>query len=162
MESFVDIPSQLTTFASNTMNIDTDVKNLQASITDALLMGDQVVGQQGNRDVIKQSKDRNLELQADKEALEKDIRKKEAIINRSNRDFSDVKDSLPMTLPKKTLHVIEDYTMAVLSIAYIFLILSFIWWYTSSSSDVMSGLIRSVLMSGLGSMIFILVLYYLI
>jgi hypothetical protein len=144
------------------MNIDTDVKGLQSSITDALMMGDKVVGQQGNLDVIKQSKNRNDELKHNKEELEKDIRKKEAIVNRSNRDFSDVKDSLPQTLPKKTLNVIEDYTMAVLSIAYLFMILSFIWWYASTSSDMTSGLIRGVIMSGLGTMIFLLVMYYMV
>lgn len=162
MESFVDVPSQLTTFASNTMNIDTDIKGLQASITDALLMGDQIVGQQGNRHVIKQLKERNSELKMEKETLEKDIRKQEAVINRTNRDFSDVKDSLPPTLPKKTLHVMEDYTMAVLTIAYLFMVLAFIWWYSSTASDMTSGLIRALLMSGLGSMIFLLVMYYLI
>jgi hypothetical protein len=162
MESFVDVPSQLTTFATNTMNIDTDIKGLQASITDAMMMGDQVVGQQGHRDVIKQSKDRNAELKNNKEELEKDIRKKESIVNRSNRDFSDVKDSLPQTLPNKTLNMIEDYTMAVLSIAYLFMILSFIWWYASTSSDMTSGLLRGSLMSGLGTMIFLLVMYYVV
>lgn len=162
MEAFTDVPSQLNTFATNTMNIDTDIKSLQASITDAILMGDQVVGQQGNRDVIRQSKERNEELKHNKESIEKDIRKKEGIINRNNRDFSDVKDSLPPTLPKKTLHVMEDYTMAVLTISYIFMVLAFIAWYTTTSSDMTSGLMRGVLMSGLGTMIFMLVMYYLI
>ena len=52
------------------------------------------------------------------------INKKEAIIERSNRDFTDIKDTLPETQPKKVLHFIEDYTLAFVTIAYLFMIVA--------------------------------------
>ena len=137
--------------------VDTDIRGLQTSITDALLMGDQIVGQQGNRDLVQQTKERNRELKENKEKIEKDIRKKEAIINRANRDFSDTK--VP---PTSALHVIEDYTMAMVAMSYLFLVLVFIWWYTLQAETILSGLLRSLLFSALGSVIVAMVLYYVV
>ena len=157
MEHFTDVPN----FTKDLMNTASDIKGLQASITDALLMGDQIVGQQGNRDVVKQSKERNKELTETKNELEADIRKKDAIINRTNRDFTDVKDTLPQTQEKKALNVIEDYTMALLAITYLFMIIAYIAWYTSTSTEKVSGLIQAIVSSIVVTMLFILLLYYL-
>ena len=148
----------ITTLASDTMNIDTDIKGLQASIHDALLMGDQIVGQNSNTDVVSQAKLRNKELKETKEQLEADLRKKEATVNRINRDFSDVKDSLPQS--NEILHVIEDYTVAILMVAYLFAILGFITWYTIQAAEFWSGLGQALLASIILTMLSTLILYY--
>jgi len=151
---------RINNLASDTMNIDADIKGLQASIHDALLMGDQIVGQNSNTDVVRQAQLRNKELKETKQQFEADLRKKEAIINRTNRDFSDVKDSLPQTQSDKVLHVAEDYTVAILLIAYVFAILGFITSYVIQSSEFWSGLGQALVASVIFTMLSTLILYY--
>lgn len=79
-----------------------------------------------------------------KKELIKDVEMKEAIINRSNRDFSDVKGTLPEHLPKKTLHVIEDYTMAILAMSYLFMVIAAVYLYTITSTEPMSAMLRGI------------------
>ena len=142
------------------MNIDADIQGLKASIQDALLMGDQIVGTNSNTHVVRQAQLRNKELKETKTALEVDIRKKEAIVNRTNRDFSDVKDSLPQTQSNQILHVVEDYTVAILVVAYLFAILGFITSYVIQAAEFWSGLGQALLASTIFTMLSTLILYY--
>jgi hypothetical protein len=137
-----------------------DIQTLQASITNALLMGDQTVGMQGNTDIVKQTVQRNEELKEKKAALEADVKKKEALIARSNRDFSDEKDALPERLPKRTLQTVEDQTLAVVLVSYLFMILSFVWWYASQATVFATGLMQGVGISAVMSLILALLGYY--
>ena len=66
----------INTIATDTMNIDADIQALKASIQDALLMGDQIVGTNSNTQVVRQAQLRNKELKETKTALEVDIRQK--------------------------------------------------------------------------------------
>jgi hypothetical protein len=150
----------INTLATDTMNIDTDIQSLKASIQDALLMGDQIVGQNSNTQVVRQAQLRNKELKETKDALEVDIRKKEGIINRTNRDFSDVKDSLPQTQSNQILHVVEDYTVAILVVSYLFAILGFITSSVIQAAEFWSGLGQALLASTIFTMISTLILYY--
>ena len=150
-------PSFLTT---NTLNLKSDIDTLQASIMNALLMGDQTVGVQGNADVVKQIVERNMELKDKKTSLEKTVKKQDAIINRSNRDFSDVKDALPERLPKRTLQTIEDQTLAVVLLAYLFMIMAFTWWYASQATVFLTGLMHGAALSAVLSLIVGLLGYY--
>ena len=84
------------------------------------------------------------QLSKRKKELIKDVEMKEGIINRSNRDFSDVKDTLPEHLPKKTLHVIEDYTMAILAMSYLFMVIAAVYLYTITSTEPMSAMLRGI------------------
>ena len=137
-----------------------DSEFLRASIGNSLHMGDSMFGEFGYADVSKQVSDRNAELKRKKEALKKSIDKKEAIISRSGRDFTDVKDTLPETLPNKTLHVLEDYTVAVVLIAYLFMLLSFIYYYTSQATVFITGLIQSIVGGVILTMMMALIFYY--
>lgn len=150
----------INTLATDTMNIDADIQGLKASIQDALLMGDQIVGTNSNTQVVRQAQLRNKELKETKTALEVDIRKKEAIVNRTNRDFSDVKDSLPQTQSNQILHVVEDYTVAILVVAYLFAILGFITSYVIQAAEFWSGLGQALLASTIFTMLSTLILYY--
>jgi len=150
----------ISTLATDTMNIDADIQNLKSSIQDALLMGDQIVGQNSNIQVVRQAQLRNKELKETKNDLEVDIRKKEGIINRTNRDFSDVKDSLPQTQSNQILHVVEDYTVAILVVSYLFAILGFITSYVIQAAEFWSGLGQALLASTIFTMLSTLVLYY--
>jgi hypothetical protein len=84
------------------------------------------------------------QLQNRKNDLIEDLKKKETIINRSNRDFSDVKDTIPENLPKKTLNVVEDYTMAILAMSYLFMVIAAIYLYTITSTEPMSAMLRGI------------------
>lgn len=84
------------------------------------------------------------QLSKRKKELIKDVEMKEGIINRSNRDFSDVKDTLPEHLPKKTLHVVEDYTMAILAMSYLFMVIAAVYLYTITSTEPMSAMLRGI------------------
>ena len=134
-------------FATNTFKIKKDIDMLRASVGDSLMVGDSIFGNAGHADIIHEVKERNNDLKAKKETVMKDVDHKESIINRSNRDFSDVKDSLPETQPKKLLHFIEDYTLAILSMAYLFMIISGIYMYTATSAVPLTGLFHSIMIS---------------
>lgn len=84
------------------------------------------------------------QLKTRKKDLIRDLKKKETIINRSNRDFSDVKDATPENLPKKTLHVVEDYTMAILVMSYLFMVIAAVYLYTITSTEPMSAMLRGI------------------
>ena len=72
---------------------------------------------------------------AKKNQLREEIKQQEALINRSNRDFTDVRDELPETMPKKSLHFIEDYTLVIMCIAYLFMIVVGLHTYVIQSAE---------------------------
>jgi hypothetical protein len=119
--------------AENIIKLEEDIISLRATTNDALIMGDTMFGQSGYNDIAKQVRERNNDLKTKKENLSKDIEKGEAIIARSNQDFTDVHDTVIEPQPKKTLRFIEDYTLAILAISYIFMIIAVIYIYTIKS-----------------------------
>ena len=118
------------TFATDAIKIKNDIDFLKSGIEDTLHTGDAMFGSFGPADITKDVKQRNSELEKKKEDLKTDISKKEAIIERNNRDFSDVKQALPEQEETKSLHFIEDYTLAFLSISYFFMVVVAIYLYT--------------------------------
>lgn len=117
-------------FATNTLHLQQDIQALRASVGDSIAMGDSIFGQIGHTDIYNQVNDRNRELKKKYAELEKDIQNKERIVDRSNRDFTDVKDTLPEKLPTNLLHVIEDYTLAFLCVTFLFMSVAIIIVYT--------------------------------
>ena len=104
---------------------------------------------------------RNRELSEKKMKIQNEIKEQEAIINRSNRDFTDVRDQLPETLPNQSLHFIEDYTIVILCSSYFFMILVALHIYVMYSTEqwtvaLLRGLFYSFLLTLLSGMI----LYY--
>lgn len=148
-------------FAENTFKLQKDIEQLRATVTDSLMMGDSLFGQFGSEDIRNQVKARNHDLKAKKEKLMKEIDKKEAIIERSDRDFSDVKNTLPEKEPKQVLHFIEDYTLLVLIISYLFMIISAIYIYTLLAENKLIALGQSVLGSVFLTCFMLMLLYYL-
>jgi hypothetical protein len=135
-------------FISNAFHLQDDILGLRINAMDSLALGDSMFGQYGHADMTKQVKERNTELKQKKQKLENDIDHKERIIQRSNRDFTDVKDTLPETMPKRFLYFIEDYTLAFLCISYIFMVCAIIyqsmmtsvqpWYFSMMESGVKS------------------------
>lgn len=148
-------------FAENTFKIQKDIEHLSASVGDSLVLGDSMFGNFGSGDIAKQVTARNMELKAKKETLMNEVDKNEAVIERSNRDFSDVKDTLPETQPKKFVRFIEDYTLAILAMSYLFMIIVAIYVYTIMAERKLIAFGQSLLGSILLTCFMSMVLLYL-
>jgi len=122
-------------FAGNTVKLQQDISALSATTMDSLVMGDTMFGQFGYNDIAKQVSARNEELKTKRDGLFKEVENNEALIERSNRDFSDVKDTIPEPQPKRFVRFIEDYTLAILTISYLFMIIAIIYVYTATSDN---------------------------
>lgn len=142
------------------LKLDNDITLLKADINNSLILGDTMYGNSGHIDITKELQTRNTELNEKKIALEKDINAQQKLIDRSERDFVDVKNTVPEHQVKYSLHVIEDYTIAFLLISYLFMILIFIYSYTVTSVSIAKGLSESLLASFVISMIVFLLFYY--
>ena len=135
--------SRNTDFAENTFKLNKDIESLRAMVGDSLVLGDTIYGKTGSAQIVNEVKARNDTLKAQKGKLLTQVDKDEAIIERSNRDFSDVKDTLPETQTTKVLHFIEDYTLAFLSMAYLFMLVSIIYIYTIQSEAMLTGFFKA-------------------
>lgn len=147
--------------ASTTFHLKQDITTLQANIADSLMMGDAMFGSFAYADITKQVTSRNDELKSKKDVLLTDIKKKEAIVERSNRDFTDVKDSLPEREPKRILRVLEDYTLAVLVVSYLFAILAALYTYVFFAEAKSPAILKGVLGSSILTIFLYMVLFYL-
>jgi hypothetical protein len=141
-------------FITNTLRLKEDIASLRANVRDSLAVGESVFGSYGHSDITKQIRDRNDDLTNKKESLIQDINTKESIIERANRDFTDVKRTLPERQPKKILHFIEDYTLAVLSMSYLFMLCIGIYYFSLNkvngefnTSDFTQALMNSAILS---------------
>jgi hypothetical protein len=150
-----------TNFVENTFKLQKDIQSLSASTMDTMSMGDTMFGQFGHSEIVKQVKDRNEDLKNKKEKLINGVEKGEAIIERSNRDFSDVKDTIPQPQPKRVLRFIEDYTLAILSISYLFMIVAIIYVNVSMSDKKIFTLLQSIIFAIFITIFLFMLLFYL-
>ena len=149
------------TFITHTLHLKQDIDSLRANVTDSLSVGDSMFGSYGHSDITKQIRDRNVDLKKKKDALVNDINKKESIIERSNRDFTDVKRTLPEKQPKKILHFIEDYTMALVVISYLFMLCIGIYYLSYQTGDFnISNFFHALMNSAILSLLVGVVVYY--
>ena len=151
-------PSEQTTVQRKT-ELRSDIQVIYNQIEDGLAMGDSMFGQYAHVDVAREVSSRTKELQKKKEELEEDIRQKEAIIKRTDRDFTDVKDTLPETLEEERNRFIEDYTLLFLSLAYVFMVVSAIVYFVALSPTPWPTLGKSLGYSLLGTFLAGVLLY---
>lgn len=149
-----------TNFAEQSFNINKDIETLRALVADSLIMGDSVFGKAGIGEITKQVQERHQELTQKKESLKREIDKNETIIERSNRDFIDVKDRIPDPQPKRILNVLEDYTLALLVISYLFMIMASIYVYTLISPNKLAAFFKAVITSIFITIFLFMILYY--
>jgi hypothetical protein len=122
-----------------------DVFQLQtAQFQDQMLLGDQFFGTSATPVVRNEVQERNQSLVDQKASLEASIKKSIAKSEQMNRDFEDEKAALPETLTTSVIHVLDDYTLVVLMISYIFMILAFIFVYTSINGYSISSIFKAV------------------
>ena len=156
-----DETARTESLAFNMLKLKDDIDSLRANVVDSMSLGDTMFGQYGHSNVSKELRQRNEDLQIQLNGLTKEIDKNQAIVERSNRDFIDVKHTLPEKQPKKILHFIEDYTMALLAMSYLFMTLIGIYYYSSKDGAFdISTFFQAVGYSGLISIFVGMVLYY--
>jgi len=162
IEPFDTVVNSQDNLATTTLKITQDLESLRSTIHNSLTVGDKIFGQMGHADLTQDVTERNNDLQSKKDTLLHDIDKKEAIINRSNRDFSDVNDTLPETQSNKKLNFIEDYTLAILSMAYVFMLVTAVYFYVSTTTATIAiALLQSIMVSVFVTLIAFMLLYYL-
>jgi len=139
---------------------DPDITRLKATITDLIAVGSSMYDPTAGS-MTSDALSRNNELTAKKESLDAEIKEQESIVNRVNRDFTDVRDQLPETIPDKKLHFIEDYTLVILGISYLFMILIALHTYVLKSEEAWTmSLLRGFMYSVLISLIMGMIVYY--
>lgn len=148
-------------FATNTFKLQQDIISLSGSVMDSLSMGDTMFGQFGYNDIATQVKGRNEELKRKKDGLVKEVETAESIIEKTNRDFEDEYKTVPEPQPKKVLRFIEDYTVAILIISYLFMIVAAIYIFTSISTNKFATFGKLLVGSVLFSMFMFMILFYL-
>lgn len=94
-----------------------------ALFMDLLSTGDSVMGTSATGSAIQDVKSRNQELKQTLADTQASIDKYTAIVERSERDFVDEKDAAPEEIHKKHINVLDDYTLLVLAISYVFCVL---------------------------------------
>jgi hypothetical protein len=139
-----------------------DIKQILGKVNNALIMGDTVFTVQGNEEgIITDVKSRIDSLDTEKKELEQEIDQQHQLIQTSNRDFSDVKDTLPETQPERFLYFIEDYTLAILSMSYLILVIAVIAFRTYLSSDAWTTFLESLVGAIIFTIFAFMLLYYL-
>jgi Fe2+ transport system protein B len=114
---------------SNTTDPNGDFATLNAIYNDLLTSGDSIFGTMPDQSMLDQVKQRNTELKAKKDKLTSTIESNDSKIERADRDFIDTKEAQPQTFTEKTVHVLDDYTLVVLSVAYVFFLLTMMYMY---------------------------------
>jgi hypothetical protein len=137
---------------------------LQASIPQLILLGDSINSAAANNaTVIANLTEQNQTLMDKKKELEASLDEKHAAINRYNRDFADVrkevKDSKEVP---NAFNFIEDYTLAFLLFAYIFMVVAFIFYRVLLSDSKLYELFYTSLQVSLVTILFSAFMYYLL
>ena len=138
------------------------MSDITTKITNELIRGDTYLSIDTNTALVVEGKKRNKILHEQKTKLENEIAKKSKIIERIDRNFSDVRDQVAHPQPTKKLLVLEDYTLALLCISYLFMVLTFIYYYTSISMTPMTGFMQSLIGSLFVTMFFVILMYYIV
>ena len=152
--SDVSDSKQSNTLFGSATTIENDITNAKNIITDLLYTGDLINGSPNfSSTVSDEIKKRNTELELQYATLKKDVEQKYQIIETHNRDFSDLNDGNVRTNESKII-TIEDYTLFIFCVAYLFMAIIFIYTYTYQSVNLTQGLGKSII----GTVIFTIIM----
>jgi hypothetical protein len=134
-----------------------DITTLNAQISSALLLGDKIVNQSGGTKISPYVQSQIRELESKKTDITHDILEKERMVYASNRDFA---EGNPVNEPKTVLRVIEDHTVAILLLSYLFMLFMFMYWYVIQSPFIMKAIVEAIIGGFFFSIFSFMVLYY--
>jgi hypothetical protein len=91
-----------------------------AVFNDLMATGDTFFGTSPSATAVQEVTRRNKDLKKREQTLMREVEQSTARIEQMERDFLDVKETLPESLPNQIVHVLEDYTLVTLLSAYLF------------------------------------------
>ena len=141
---------QRASFITSTTDPKSDFDLLTANYNNLILSGDSMLGTMPDDTTLSQIKMRNTELKDRLDSLHESIKKKSAIVERTDRDFVDVKDQHSEVMRSRTVHVIEDYTLVVLSVSFLLLACTLMFLYINANNYSFQSIIMSVLYAFVG------------
>lgn len=128
-----------------------------AVFNDLMATGDTFFGTSPSATAVQEVSQRNKDLKKRQTTLMREVRQSTARMEQMERDFLDVKETLPETLPNQVVHVLEDYTLVVLIAAYLFGAVAVLMYYIVSNGY--SG--KSILIGTVGVSVFSVFLFIL-
>lgn len=134
-----------------------DITTLKAQIDSSLLLGDKIVNQSGGTKISPYVQSQIKELESKKADINHDILEKERMVHTSNRDFA---EGNPVNEQKTVLRVIEDHTVAILLLSYLFMLFMFMYWYVIQSPFIMKAIVEAIIGGFFFSIFSFMVLYY--
>ena len=153
---------RLNNFMSKNMKVKRDIEDMSLSVQDSLMLGDSMYGTTGYKKIVDEVRERNKSLIDKKDKLLKGLEKKEALVERTERDFIDTREAMPEKLKASKLNTIEDYTLAIMSIAYLFAVIALIYMYVSNSDAKMKAIGTGVIGAVIITIFLFTVLYIVI
>jgi hypothetical protein len=104
-----------------------------AVFNDLMATGDTFFGTSPSATAVQEVSQRNKDLKKRQTTLMRSVKSSSARMEQMERDFLDVKETLPETLPNQVIHVLEDYTLVVLIAAYLFGAVAVMMYYIGSN-----------------------------
>jgi hypothetical protein len=139
-----------------------NIKEMSSKVMDTLYIGDSLYYANANSGILKQVQESNSDIKNKNKILSEKVQKNNAIIERANRDFTDLKDELPEKLEDNKINLVEDYTLLFLFISYVFMLIACIYLYTQITMDELSIMITKIIIgAAFITMFFMMLLYYL-
>ena len=132
---------RIKTFFSKLDDVQGFFESQFAQFNDLMATGDKFYGSSANSTVLTEVNQRNKDLQTTLETLQKDTKRLRASTERHERDFLDVKGALPERIPTQRMNVLDDYTMLLLTISYIMMALSIVFYYAQKNEYTMSSIL---------------------
>ena len=132
---------RIKTFFSKLDDVQGFFESQFAQFNDLMATGDKFHGSSANSTVLTEVNQRNKDLQTTLETLQKDTKRLRASTERHERDFLDVKGALPERIPTQRMNVLDDYTMLLLTISYIMMALSIVFYYAQKNEYTMSSIL---------------------
>ena len=128
-------------FFSKLDDVETFFQGQFAQFNDMIATGDKFNGTSAASTVIAEVAARNTDLQTTLDSLQKDTKKLKGSAERHERDFLDVRGALPERLPTQRLNVLDDYTMLLLTVSYLVMALSIIFYIAQVNDYTMTSIL---------------------
>jgi hypothetical protein len=128
-----------------------------AQFNDLITTGDKFYGSSAASTVITEVAARNQDLNQKLQDIQNKNRELQSTAERHERDFLDVKGNNPEAPPTQRLNVLDDYTMMLLTISYLLMALSIVFYY----AQVNNYTISSIALGSVGMAIISCILYVL-
>ena len=131
--------------------------NQFAQFNDLIATGDKFYGSSAASTIIAEVAARNKDLTQKLHDIQTKNKELQGVAERHERDFLDVKGTMPEAPSTERLHVLDDYTMMLLTISYLLMALSIVFYYAQTNNYT----ITSILMGTVGMALVSCILYIL-